>query len=126
MSTVKDRVKQLCYANHTNIKQLERELGFANGTIQKWDKFNPRMDKLSAVAVYFGVPIEALTGDQMPEQKENPATSRSDEEFNDAIRRGKYSHFIDLLDMSTQETQQEVLTLLISRLHSRVNQDEQK
>ena len=84
------------------------------------------MDKLSAVAVYFNVPIEALTGDQMPEQKENPATSRSDEEFNDAIRRGKYSHFIDLLDMSTQETQQEVLTLLISRLRSRVNQDEQK
>lgn len=118
MSTVKDRVKQLCYANHTNIKQLEKALGFANGTIQKWDKYNPRMDKLTAVAAYFSVPVESLMGDTMPEQKENPIRFDPDEELKEAEKRGKYSYFIDLLDMSTPEAREEALALLISRLRN--------
>ena len=118
MSTVKDRVKQLCYANHTNVKQLEKALGFANGTIQKWDKFNPRMDKLSAVAVYFNVPIEALTGDDMPEQKENPATIDGNEEYEAALRRGKYDYIISLLDRSSPEAVDEAVALLISKLRN--------
>ena len=123
--TVKDRVKALCKARGITVKQLQEDTGIGN-VVSHWDEYNPRMKTLAKVAIYFNVPIEALTGDPMPEQKEIPGTSRSDEEFEDAIRRGKYSHFIDLLDMSTPETQQEVLTLLISRLHSRVNRDEQK
>ena len=125
MATVKDRVIALCKANNITVNKLQTDTGIGN-VVSHWDKYNPRMDKLAAVATYFNVPVEALLYDDFMEQKENPTAINSSEELKNAERRGKYSHFIDLLDMSTQETQQEVLTLLISRLHSRVNQDEQK
>lgn len=126
MDTIKDRIKKLCDSKGTTIAQLEKELKFGNGTIARWDKSQPRTNKLNAVAVYFNVPVQALTGDPLPEQKENPVTFNSDEEYNDAIRRSQYAYFIDLLDRSTPEARDEAVALLISRLHNRVNQDEQK
>lgn len=117
MATVKDRVVALCRARGITVKQMEEETGIGN-VVSRWDKYNPRMTKLAAVASYFGVPVESLMGDDMPEQKEIPATSRSDEEYNDAIRRSQYAYFIDLLDRSTPEARDEAVALLISRLRN--------
>ena len=117
MATVKDRVIALCRANNITVNKLQTDTGIGN-VVSHWDKYNPRMDKLAAVATYFNVPVEALLYDDFMEQKENPTAINSSEEFNNAEKRGRYSYFIDLLDMSTPEAREEALALLISRLRN--------
>lgn len=62
-------IRELCKKNGTSIKALERELGFGNGTISRWDKNVPAIGKVKAVANFFNVPLAHLTGE---EQKEKP------------------------------------------------------
>ena len=72
MATVKDRVVALCKSHGITVRQLEEETKIGN-VVSRWDKYNPRMPKLAAVAAYFNVPIESLLYDDVPEQKEIPA-----------------------------------------------------
>ena len=65
-----EEIKRLCKENGTSIKSLERELGFGNGTIRRWDDSRPSFDKIQKVADYFGCSIYDLTG----EEKETQAT----------------------------------------------------
>lgn len=118
MATIYSNIRQLCFDNHITIHKLEQTLGFGNGTIKRWEKSIPQADRLALVATYFNVPVESLMGDSMPEQKENPIRFDPDEELKNAEKRGKYSYFIDLLDMSTPEAREEALALLISRLRN--------
>ena len=58
--TLKDRVKNLAQERGMGLPALEAELGFGNSTIVKWDKSTPNVDKLNAVAKYFGVTMDYL------------------------------------------------------------------
>lgn len=60
-----DLIKELCKTRDIKTVKLEEELGFANGTINKWDTSRPSADRLKAVADYFGVSMEYLmTGEE--------------------------------------------------------------
>ena len=117
MATVKDRIVALCKARGITVNKLQKETGIGN-VVSHWNEYNPRMDKLAAVATYLNVPIESLLYDDLPEQKENPVTFNRDEEYEDAIRRGQYAYFIDLLDRSTPEARDAAVALLISKLQN--------
>ena len=71
-----EQIKKLCNDSKTSIKALEKELGFGNGTIRRWDDNTPSIDRISAVANYFNVPVAYLLG---TEQKENPTSQKADE-----------------------------------------------
>lgn len=118
MATIYSNIRQLCFDNHITIHKLEQTLGFGNGTIKRWEKSVPQADRLALVATFFNLPIEALIEGTIPGQKENPIRFDPDEELKEAEKRGKYSYFIDLLDMSTPEAREEALALLISRLRN--------
>ena len=60
--TLFNNVQMLCNENKTNFARLEKKLGFGNGTVQKWDRINPGIDKIQAVADYFDVSIDELLG----------------------------------------------------------------
>ena len=81
-----DLIKELCKSKATTTAKLESELGFANGTINKWDTSRPSADRLKAVADYFGVTMEYLmTG----KEKQPPIVGGlSDEEISliEAVR----------------------------------------
>ena len=62
METVKERIQKLCKKEGITVQQLEKQLGFSNGTVSKWDKYNPRMDKIQAVADFFGISAGYITG----------------------------------------------------------------
>lgn len=64
-----ERIAMLCKERGVTVKDLERNLGFGNGTIQFWKKGSPRVDKLKAVADYFGVTVDALISGE-PEKQE--------------------------------------------------------
>lgn len=62
MESVKERVQKLCKRDGITVQQLEKQLGFSNGTISKWDKYNPRMDKLQVIADFFSVTVDYIAG----------------------------------------------------------------
>lgn len=49
-----EKIVKLCKEKGINIYNLESTLGYANGTIRKWKKNTPRVDKLKAVADFSG------------------------------------------------------------------------
>lgn len=56
-------IKQLCDEQGITVAQLEKMLGWSR-SIYKWDTNRPNIDKVVAVANYFGVPIENLLGEE--------------------------------------------------------------
>jgi transcriptional regulator with XRE-family HTH domain len=60
---VLERIKALCVERGISIAELERATGIGNGTIARWGQSSPRVDKLLAVADYFGCPVGYLLGE---------------------------------------------------------------
>ena len=76
MSTIADRIKEICAQKGTSMYKLEKQLNLGNGTIGKWGKNGrqPTYDKAVAVANALGVSADyLLTG----EQKEKPASEEA-------------------------------------------------
>ena len=55
-----DNIRKLSEARGMSIRQLERKLGIANGTIGKWNRQSPRIATILPVADYFGVTLDEL------------------------------------------------------------------
>ena len=55
-----DNVVAMCEKQKITIGKLEKELGFGNGSIRKWNESEPGIRKVQKVAEYLGVPIEKL------------------------------------------------------------------
>lgn len=72
MSTIADRIKEICAQKGTSMYKLEKQLNLGNGTIGKWGKNGrqPTYDKAVAVANALGVSTDYLLAE---EQKEKPA-----------------------------------------------------
>ena len=58
-----DKIKALCKEKKTSISKLEKQLGFGNGVIGRWDKSVPSYERLAAVANALNVPVAYLTGE---------------------------------------------------------------
>lgn len=54
------KIKELCKSHGISVPKLEDALGFGAGTISKWKKSSPSVDKLLKVAEYFHVSIDWL------------------------------------------------------------------
>lgn len=55
------RIKLLARQRGVSIRELEKQLGFSNGTINQWDT-STRTSSLEKVADYFGVSVDYLLG----------------------------------------------------------------
>ena len=53
-------VRNLCSIHGITVAELERKLGFASGTIQRWDKVDPSISKIKTVADYFNISVDYL------------------------------------------------------------------
>ena len=60
--TLLDKVKILANSKKVSLAELERKLDFSQGSISRWNTQSPSGDRLKAVADYFGVSIDYLTG----------------------------------------------------------------
>ena len=58
-----DKIKALCKEKKTSISKLEKQLGFGNGVIGRWDKSVSSYERLAAVANALDVPVSYLTGE---------------------------------------------------------------
>ena len=66
------QIRELCEKNNTSIKALEKTLGLGNGTIRRWDKQSPSIDKVILVAEYFGVSVSFLMSGKPDERNTAP------------------------------------------------------
>lgn len=57
-----ERVKQFIEDNGLNISQVENAINVSNGTIAKWDKANPKISTVIALAEFLNVSIDFLAG----------------------------------------------------------------
>ena len=55
-----DNVRTLCEKKGISIWKIEKDLGFSNRSISKWNDSDPGVSKVQKVADYLGVPIEKL------------------------------------------------------------------
>ena len=70
------RIRELCAKNNISLMRLEKECGFSNGSINKWDRQRPTADKLYAVAQRFNVSMEyLLTGKESSPDSNEPRLS---------------------------------------------------
>ncbi|MFC6179989.1 XRE family transcriptional regulator [Lactiplantibacillus daowaiensis] len=53
--TVYSAIKGIAIDQDLSIYKIEHDLNFTNGSISKWDKSIPRVDRLQMVANYLGV-----------------------------------------------------------------------
>lgn len=70
-----DNIRTICEKKNISIKQVERELGFSNSSICKWNECEPSVWKVQKVADYLGVTMEYLLSDQKPGTCMLPAKS---------------------------------------------------
>lgn len=63
---LRDNIKDLAAQKKISVAELERTLGFGNGSISKWNKQSPSADKLKKVADYFGVSVDYLLDRETP------------------------------------------------------------
>lgn len=57
-----EKIKKLCDERGISIRMLEQRTGIKNGTIGGWREHQPTLNRLQAVADYFGVPLEHFVG----------------------------------------------------------------
>lgn len=75
-----ERIRNLCTIRGINFAKLERELGFANGSIAKTNK-GTQAWRLKAIADYFDVSVEfLLTGKDTEKQSVNGTKYYFDDE----------------------------------------------
>lgn len=55
-------IKQLAKERGTNVSQVERDLGFAKGSLSKIDKHDPSLDKVAKLCAYFNIGPMTLMG----------------------------------------------------------------
>lgn len=60
-------VRAVCADKHYPITKLERDCGFTQGTIHRWDRTIPQIDKFEKVADVLGCSIDELCGRPVPE-----------------------------------------------------------
>lgn len=56
------RIKEECRKKEMNVSQLEKELHFGAGSIAKWSQSVPSIEKVVAVAEFFGMSVDELCG----------------------------------------------------------------
>lgn len=91
-----EKLRALAKAQNTSFSALEKELGFGNGTIQKWDNSSPSCDKLLKLANFLNVSIDSLLRD----------------EYNNTTTDHMYKQLISLYQNATSEDQLRVLNYL--------------
>lgn len=75
---LKERIQLLCKQNKVSMNKLETDLEFGKGYISKLGKSTPNVTKLRKIADYFGVSLDYLIYDELPDGKE-PALTAKDE-----------------------------------------------
>ena len=116
-----DHIRKICKLRDTNLAEVERNTGIANGTIAKWENSprSPQFDHLLKISRYLNCSIEELYLGEI----KNPVTESDREEYySDSDDRHEYINGI--FDQLNFENQIRAANGLLSLLHRQQDLDE--
>lgn len=97
-----ERIKELCKNRGITLKELETAVGVGNRTIYRWDQNSPSIEKVCAVAEYFGVSVDYVVKGEKPSSSDrllSYAEARLIDDFRklDPSRQSLVSEYVSLL-----------------------------
>ncbi len=63
-----EKIKLLCTERGLSMYRVEKDCGFSNGSIMKWDKSSPKLENAIKLADYFGISLDYLVGRDFPKE----------------------------------------------------------
>ncbi|MDH6364656.1 transcriptional regulator with XRE-family HTH domain [Enterococcus sp. PF1-24] len=72
--SVLTRIKDLAHERNISLAELERRTGLSSGSITKWGKSSPSVDKLEKIANFFDVSLDYLYGRDVSVKDTNTQT----------------------------------------------------
>lgn len=60
--TICERIKTICNERGLSMYRIEKDCGFGNGSIMKWENSSPKVDNIIKLADYFDVSVDYLLG----------------------------------------------------------------
>ncbi|MDT2635476.1 helix-turn-helix transcriptional regulator [Enterococcus dongliensis] len=115
-----EKIKILADNQKISIRRLEEILGYGNGTIRRWEKQTPGVDKIQKVADYFDVSVDYLLGRtdkkryyDLTEKDEKDIAKELEEMIDDLKSTGALAYSKD-----TAEVDEETRRLLIISLEN--------
>lgn len=106
---LRDRIKELANQRKVSVAELERALGFGNGSISKWNKQSPSTEKLKQVADYFNVSLDYLVGRDVKNEIDSNAYFRmdsdnlSDDEIEELKKQLKFAEALALQNIRNKK-----------------------
>lgn len=106
---LRDKIKELATQRKISVAELERVLGFGNGSISKWNKQSPSTEKLKKVADYFDVSLDYLVGRNVKNEIDSNAYFRmdsdnlTDDEIKELKKQLKFAEAIALKNIRDKE-----------------------
>ena len=77
-----EQIRDIAKSKGYSINRLEKELGFARSSINKFNKNIPSVDKLQQIADFLGVTVDYLmTGENSAEKKESVLNERDERDI---------------------------------------------
>ena len=73
-----ERISALIKQNGLSLNAVEKQLGFGNGAIKRFDTNSPSIDKISSLAVFLNTSIDYLV---FGEEKDSPTNNLSENEI---------------------------------------------
>lgn len=73
-------IRELCKENRISLMELNNRIGWKRGTIDRWDKNKPSIDKVIPVADFFDVSIDYLCGRTNEKKPADKVNELSDDE----------------------------------------------
>lgn len=84
--SIVQRMRDLADEKGTSLAQVERALDFGNGTLARWDKSSPAVDKVDSVAKHFNVSLDYLLGKTDRKECYDPNLYLTDKEEKDVAK----------------------------------------
>lgn len=84
--SIVQRMRDLADEKGASLAQIERALDFGNGTLARWDKSSPSVDKVDKVAKYFNVSLDYLLGKTDRKECYDPNLYLTDKEEKDVAK----------------------------------------
>lgn len=57
-----ERIKTICNERGLSMYRIEKDCGFGNGSIMKWERSSPKVENVIKLADYFGISVDYLLG----------------------------------------------------------------
>ena len=101
-----ERIRELCEEQGKTLFSLEKECGFGNGTINKWDKNSPSVSRAWAVAKALNTTVSYLIGET---DTKNPASETETgsvptiQDWKDLLATFDKEELKAIIDMATSE-----------------------